>query len=161
MVLIQGTPCLYSILGFVSLSMLILFTKILSLTSEINFLEASLFRGLALTIGSLTHSAFRQPETNKISQCSSGITAINAFFGCFSIIFQIVALYSLPLSFSVVLLATHPILSAFMSYFINEQNFTRLEAIGLLSCFIGIIIIARHDTIIPPLSHNQTANLQN
>ena len=129
--------------GVVSMSCMAIGAKLLGLYTEHNVFKVAFFRSLIMFVGSYSHGRFLyNVKPFSISKDMANMMFWRGLFGTAAFMFELAAIYYLPVSIAVVLYFTQPIFTGIMGYIFLKEKLSNINILGIVCGIIGVLIIS-------------------
>lgn len=120
--------------------------KVLALEGKVTLLEYTLLRNFAMALLAIILLYVREVDFgNSLPKDKRHIMLARAVCGVGVALLINASLELIPFSLLVILFQTNPFWTSILSHFVNGEAIRPFEVIGMIVCFIAVIVIARHD----------------
>ena len=120
--------------------------KMLALEGKVTLLEYTLLRNFAMALLAIFLLYVREVDLEgNVPKQKRLILFARAFCGVIVGLLINASLELIPFSLLVILYQTNPFWTSILSHFINGEAIRLFEVIGMIVCFIAVIVIATHD----------------
>ena len=137
---------LYMLVGVIFMSFMAIGAKLIKLNTPWNVFKVALWRSIVMSIGSYAHAKLHL-KTDPFQELSSQPDLVmpmvwRSIFGTLAFLFELGAIYLMPISLAIVLYFTQPIFAGLFGFWFNGERLSKLDVAAAVFSMIGVIILS-------------------
>jgi len=134
----------YMVLSSLNFTIMAFGTKLMYLESNITPFEGVYLRGLTLVLANIVYAYCLGLNIFDVPSSVSTILWIRTFIGTVGICLSFIGNKLLPISIASSLFFLYPLITSWGGYIFLGEKLSKLEIIGMISSFIGVIFVVRY-----------------
>lgn len=135
--------------------------KLIKLNTPWNVFKVALWRSLVMSAGSYAHARLHlktEPFQEVLSQPDLIMTMFwRSVLGSLAFLFELGAIYLMPISLAIVLYFTQPIFAGLFGYWFNGEKLSQLDIASSIFSLIGVIILSNPQMAFSKEAHEDFA----